>query len=195
MILLPRTRGGWRCFIADPAWRFSNTASRAAAENHYPTMSNEEIALMPVGETAARDAVLGLWFPDTHLMAALAVASAWGFTYRHLYPWMKVKEGRLQMGMGNRMRRCAEHALICTRGKPEILDHGVLAGCLAPRTRHSAKPPDLHVALERLCAGPRLELFQRTAREGWAGWGAEAPDQRGPAIHGPPLVWRKGRGR
>lgn len=176
MIELPRTRGGWRCILADPAWQFSDRNTRGAAERHYRTMTGVEIANMPVRAIAAPNSVLGLWCPDTHLELALAVSKAWGFTYRHLYTWVKAKDGKLQMGMGHRMRKAHEVALICDRGRPEILDHGVLSACIAPRTRHSAKPPDLHVALERLCRGPRLELFAREARPGWSVWGDQAPE-------------------
>ncbi len=174
MITLPRTRGGWRCVVADPPWRFSDRNTRAAAERHYPTMSGEEIALLPVRDVAAQDAVLALWVPDTHLQLGLAVAAAWGFTYRHLIVWGKVRGGRIQIGLGHRFRKAHEIALLCTRGKPEILDHGVPSLILAPRGLHSAKPPEMHVALERLCAGPRLELFARGARPGWTTWGDEA---------------------
>jgi N6-adenosine-specific RNA methylase IME4 len=179
LLELPYVRGGWACILADPPWRFSNRVTRAAAERHYATMSGAEIANMPVGQAAARDAVLGLWVPDTHLELAIAVSKAWGFTYRHLYPWTKVKDGKLQIGLGNLMRKCHEVALICTRGSPVILDRGVPSACIAPRTRHSAKPTNLHAALERLCAGPRLELFARDARAGWTAWGLEAPPAEG----------------
>lgn len=180
MIVLPRTRGGWRCLLADPPWSFQDRATRGAAERHYPTMDGVAIANMPVREVVAADAYLGLWVPDTHLELGLAVARAWGFEYRHLFVWTKVSAaGRLQIGLGHRIRKAHEVALICTQGRPERLDAGVPSACLAPRTRHSAKPPDLHQALERLCAGPRLELFQRTAREGWTGWGNEAPPTLG----------------
>jgi N6-adenosine-specific RNA methylase IME4 len=172
---IPRTRGGWRCVLADPPWRFSDRNTRAAAERHYQTMSGEEIAVLPVREAVAADAVLALWVPDTHLLLGLAVARAWGFTYRHLVCWGKVKDGRIQIGLGHRMRKAHEIALLCTRGKPTILDHGVPSLILAPRGRHSAKPEAMHAALERLCAGPRLELFARQARDGWTCWGDEAP--------------------
>lgn len=176
MIGLPRVRGGWRCLVADPPWKFSDTNTRGAAERHYPTMSGEEIALLPVREVTAPDAVLALWVPDTHLLAGLAVASAWGFTYRHLVIWGKVSAaGKIQIGLGHRFRKSHEVALLCTRGKPEILDHGVSSLILAPRTRHSAKPEAMRLALERLCRGPRLELFARAARPGWTVWGDEAP--------------------
>lgn len=176
MITLPTTRGGWRCLIADPPWSFSDRNTRGAAERHYSTMTGVEIANMPVRDIVAPDAFLGLWTPDTHLDLALVVAKAWGFTYRHLVPWGKVSAaGKIQIGLGHYMRKAHEVALLCTRGKPEILDHGVPSLILAPRTRHSAKPEAMHVAMERLCRGPRLELFARAAREGWTAWGNEAP--------------------
>lgn len=175
MIVLPRARGGWRCLVADPPWSFSDRATRGAAERHYPTMSGIEIANMPVREVVAADAVLALWAPDTHLELALAVAKAWGFTFRHLVVWGKVRNGRIQIGLGHRFRKSHEVALLCDRGRPAVLSHAEPSLILAPRTRHSAKPPDLHASLERYCAGPRLELFARAARPGWTAWGNEAP--------------------
>jgi N6-adenosine-specific RNA methylase IME4 len=175
MILeLPRVRGGWRVVLADPPWRFSDRNTRAAAERHYPTMTGAEIANLPVHELAAKDAVLALWTPDTHLELALAVSKAWGFTFRHLVVWGKVKD-RIQIGLGHYFRKSHEVALLCTRGRPLVLDHGVPSLILAPRTRHSVKPTEMHAALERFCAGPRLELFARgVARPGWTTWGLEA---------------------
>lgn len=48
---------------------------------------------------------------------------------------------------------------------------------LAPRAKHSAKPEAVQDRIELLWpdAGPRLELFARRRRPGWAAWGAEAP--------------------
>ena len=173
---LPRVRGGFRVVIADPAWSFSDSNTRAAAARHYSTMSDAEIALLPVDQVVAGDAVLALWAPDTHIPVALAVAKAWGFTYRHLVVWTKVSgDGRMQIGLGHYFRKAHEVALLCTRGKPERLDAGVASAFLAPRTRHSAKPPYLHRALERAYRGPRLEMFAREARPGWTAWGLEAP--------------------
>jgi N6-adenosine-specific RNA methylase IME4 len=174
---LPRTRGGWRCILSDPPWQFSDRNTRGAAERHYQTISGVEIENMPVREIVADDAVLALWVPDTHLELALAVQRAWGFTYRHLIVWGKVKDGRVQIGLGHRFRKAHEVALLCTRGRPEVLDHGVPSLFLAPRTRHSVKPPDMHLSLERFCAGPRLELFARAGRPGWTVWGYESGDE------------------
>jgi len=48
-----------------------------------------------------------------------------------------------------------------------------------PGTRrkiHSAKPTAIHDRIERLAAGPYLELFARRAHPGWSVWGKQAPD-------------------
>ncbi len=172
---LPTIRRGWRVVIADPPWSFSDSNTRAAAARHYPTMSDAEIALLPIDQVVAGDAVLALWCPDTHLPVALAVAKAWGFTYRHVVVWAKVSvEGRMQIGLGHYFRKAHELALLCTRGSPRRLDASIPSAFLAPRGRHSEKPTYLHRALERMYAGPRLELFARASRPGWATWGLEA---------------------
>jgi hypothetical protein len=49
----------------------------------------------------------------------------------------------------------------------------VRQGIIAPRREHSRKPDDIHERIERLVAGPYLELFARTRREGWSSWGNE----------------------
>ena len=46
----------------------------------------------------------------------------------------------------------------------------------APRGKHSAKPDESYRKIERLCDGPRLELFaRRRFSPEWAVWGNEAP--------------------
>jgi N6-adenosine-specific RNA methylase IME4 len=178
VIDLPTTKGGWRCVLSDPPWRFQDSATRGSAEHHYRTLSHIEICRMPVHDIVALDCVLALWVPDTHLMQGLDVASCWGFTYRHLVCWGKVKNGKPQIGLGHRFRKAHEIALLCTRGRPEVLDHGVPSLILAPRGKHSAKPVEMHIALERFCSGPRIELFARAERDGWTTWGDEAPTKR-----------------
>ena len=45
---------------------------------------------------------------------------------------------------------------------------------IAPRREHSRKPDGIHERIERLVAGPYLELFARQKRPGWDVWGNEA---------------------
>ena len=43
----------------------------------------------------------------------------------------------------------------------------------APKREHSRKPEEQYDRLERLVAGPYVELFARQSHEGWATWGNE----------------------
>lgn len=54
----PLPERGFTTVIADPPWRYGNTASRGAAENHYPTMAIEELCGLFEAVTA-RDGLEG----------------------------------------------------------------------------------------------------------------------------------------
>jgi N6-adenosine-specific RNA methylase IME4 len=139
-------------------------------------MSVLEIASMRIREIMHRNSVIGLWTPDTHLKDALWLLEVWGFTFRHQIPWAKVAKGKIQIGSGHYCRMSHETALFATRGRPKRMDAGVSSVIIAPRTpKHSEKPVNLHEKIERMYRGPRLELFARSRRRGWTGWGLECP--------------------
>ena len=45
---------------------------------------------------------------------------------------------------------------------------------VSPRREHSRKPDEAYERIEALCDGPYLELFARTRRPGWDGWGNQS---------------------
>ena len=45
----------YEIIYADPPWRYSAKKVQGAAENHYPTMSIDELCALPVAELAAKD--------------------------------------------------------------------------------------------------------------------------------------------
>jgi N6-adenosine-specific RNA methylase IME4 len=165
--------GPFRTIVADPPWDFSNRGSRAAAVNHYKTMSVQDIAwpLPPTEENAH----LYLWTTDAHIEEALYVARSWGFTYKQLLTWSKRKNGRIQMGMGNYWRHCTEHVLFAVRGSLPVKRHNQLAEFEAAREAHSKKPDEFFRLVESMSPGPYLELFARSQRTGWTVWGNEVP--------------------
>jgi hypothetical protein len=69
---------------ADPPWRFEpysrETGMDRAADNHYPTMTIEQLRALKI--PAAKDAVLFLWTTAAMLDDALSVMKAWGFAYK-----------------------------------------------------------------------------------------------------------------
>jgi len=162
--------GVFDLIYADPPWPSQNPDSDWAPENHYPTMTLEEIKGLHV--PAAEDAVLFLWGLGCHLPQAIDVLAAWGFRYVAEAVWIKQS-----IGLGTWVRYQHEPLLIAVRGsmrapEPELRFPSVIH---APRREHSRKPEKIYELLERAyphCS--KLELFARgTPRPGWAAWGNE----------------------
>lgn len=155
---------------ADPPWQYdyAETENRAI-ENHYPTMGIDAICQLKISELATDDAILFLWATAPKLVEALRVINAWGFTYRTNAVWDKCK-----IGMGYYFRGRHEHLLIATRGNipaPAASDRppSIVA---VERELHSAKPSEFAAIIERFYPElPKIELFARNPREGWASWG------------------------
>lgn len=190
----------FRTVVADPPWRYENRASRAAAENHYETMTTDELCRLDVvPEHAARDAHLYLWTTNSHLADGLKVMAAWGFEYKTSLVWVKP-----QMGMGNYFRNGTELVLFGVRGTLPTLRKDVRNHVMAPRRKHSQKPREFLELVMASSPGPYLELFSRCSRTsscgcsrclfGWATWGHEAgenPSHDGlETRHGRPLCGR-----
>ena len=146
-------------------------------------MTYAEIAALPVGDLAAPDCALFLWVSWPMLGDALALIEAWRFSYKTCaFSWMKAHAGQLDMlrddmpaliGMGYWTRANSEVCLLATRGRPRRLNADVRQGIIEPRREHSRKPDCVYSRIERLVAGPYLELFSRTTRSGWDSWGHE----------------------
>ena len=193
-------RGRYAVIVADPPWKYQKdpgakqtvewrTAGRGGmAERLYPTMTNEEIAALPVGDLAAADAHLFMWITNPGIyggrfsdLTPKQIAEAWGFAYVTLLTWVKtVGYNRPDRGgMGWYFRGCTEHVLYATRGNAgipaEVREPNVI---LAPRGEHSEKPAEFMRMVERVTPGPRLELFSRSPRAGWSAWGNEVDGQR-----------------
>ncbi|MCD9775834.1 DNA methyltransferase [Klebsiella variicola subsp. variicola] len=81
----------------DPAWSYDNKGSRAAAENHYSTMTITDLKRLPVWELAADDAVLVMWWVPPMPLEAIELAEAWGFRVKNmcLFTWAKLNERAL----------------------------------------------------------------------------------------------------
>ena len=86
---MPETKQ-YGIIYADPPWRYDRKHGSGVAENHYPTMSIEEICALPVSELAAKDSALFLWATFPQLNEAFRVIDAWGFKYKTLaFLWLK----------------------------------------------------------------------------------------------------------
>lgn len=179
------TKNGYRVIYADPPWTFrvwaDSEKSHGSAAAHYSTMSADELKAMTVSELAADDCCLFIWICWPNLLESLDLIEAWGFTYKTCaFAWMKADVSTINlfpepvdayMGLGYWTRANSEVCLLATRGKPKRLNADVRQGIIAPRREHSRKPDGVHERIERLVAGPYLELFARQKRPGWDVWG------------------------
>ena len=176
--------GKYGAILADPPWKFETWGSQENAatfvERHYRTMTSQEISDLPVEKLAAKDSVLFLWVTWPTLQQAMALIGHWGFAFKTCaFSWMKGDPYRLfaddvtpTMGSGYWTRSNTEPCLLATRGKPKRLNADVRQGIIAPRREHSRKPDGIHERIERLVAGPYVELFAReSTRPGWDFWG------------------------
>lgn len=174
--------GTYSTIVADPPWRYGNTSTRGAAEDHYRTMSIEELCdLDVVRERAAPESHLYLWATAGHLPEAFAVMAAWGFTYKTYLVWVKP-----QMGMGNYFRVSTEIVLFGVRGGLRTNHRGLMNYFEAKRAKHSAKPGAFRDLVKKASPGPYLEMFARCRRDtelacscsrcedGWSVWGDQS---------------------
>lgn len=169
---------------ADPPWSYrtwSDKGTGRSASQHYATMSAEEIRALPVLDLAASDCILIMWATWPCLPEALQLIEAWGFTYKTAaFDWMKADVSTIDlfpdpktadMKLGHWTRSNSEPCLLATRGSPKRVSAGVRMGIIEPARQHSRKPDCVYSRIERLVAGPYLELFARTTRPGWSSWG------------------------
>ncbi len=167
----PYTAGGYGTIIVDPPWQYGNTATRANAQGHYPTLPDWAMFTLPVGSLAAPKAHLYLWTTAAHLQVALPLIGAWGFDFKMPLVWVKANAGKLQIGLGNYFRHAHELCLFATRGTAKARVHNLPSVFWAARSEHSRKPDVIHEWSEQLSPGPYLELFARRGRPGWNSWG------------------------
>ena len=162
---------------ADPPWRYEHSETdNRQIENHYPTMSLDEICKLPVSSIASPDAVLFLWTTSPKLAESMDVIKSWGFVYRTCIVWDKER-----IGMGYYARQQHELLLIASRGsipvpEPENRPNSVIR--IKRDNEHSAKPHEFYELIERMYPEyGRIELFARNQRNGWAVWRNQSNDK------------------
>lgn len=152
---------------ADPPWKYGNQGTRASTDNHYSTMSVDDLCEMPVSELVADDAHLHLWTTNAFLFEAKRLIDAWGFEYKSCFVWVKP-----QIGIGNYWRVSHEFMLLGVRGNAKRFGRRDLPSWInEPRGKHSAKPEKVRKLIEQCSPGPFLELFGRSPIEGWTVFG------------------------
>lgn len=168
-------RPPFRVVVADPPWKPKDKlpGKGRGAVKHYPVMRTDAIcafSLPPIAD----DALLFLWWVSWMPADALRVVEAWGFDVKSEIVWLKrTRTGKRSFGMGRYVRMEHEVCLIARRGRAKVRDRSVRSTFEAPMGRHSEKPREFFDIVQRLSAGPYVELFAREKREGWTCLGNE----------------------
>ena len=167
----------YQIILADPAWRYEVNKGQGMAEDHYPTMSVEEIAALPVNEIADKNCVLFIWVTFPQLNVVFKVIKAWGFHYKTVaFLWLKQTKvsHKWYFGLGFWTRGNAEVCLLATKGKPKRKSNRVHQFIISPLREHSRKPDEAREKIVELMGDlPRIELFARERADGWDAWGNE----------------------
>lgn len=184
--------------LADPPWKYGNTSSRGAADNHYDTMTIAEMKLLPVSKIFADDAILAMWYTGNFNKEAMDLAKAWGFEVKTMkgLTWVKLNQlaethinkafaagditdyasmmrllnKQTRIGLGNYFRSNTEDVLIAVRGAglPRV-NAGIKQVIYAPLDKHSKKPLESYHKLE-LLYGEDVHRLEMFAREPKPGW-------------------------
>lgn len=181
------------CVLADPPWFFRTRTefiSNRDPRHHYKggVMSIKDIAALPIGDVASKDAHLFLWVTGPCLEQSFDVIKAWGFRYSGVaFTWVKLKKSHdanqlrvlptadqdFHVGLGFTTRKNAEFCLLARRGNAKRIAKNIRELIVAPRREHSRKPDETYHRIEQYTAGPYLELFGRSQRPNWTVRGDE----------------------
>lgn len=167
--------------MADPPWRFATYSENGrgkSAEQHYDTMTLDQIKALPVADLATREgAFLWLWVTTPMYDLCREVVDSWGFKYVTQGTWVKTTKDRkgLAFGTGYVLRSSHEPFIIAKVGKPKVASKSVRSVIMSPRREHSRKPEEGYVEAAKLAGDVRkADLFSRETRDGWDNWGNEA---------------------
>src|SRR4029450_11524050 len=169
-------RRKYAVIYADPPWSFRNWSAKGTGRNavsHYDCLDFNALAALPVADLTADNCALFLWATDPLLPRAFELIEAWGFEYKTVaFYWVKLNssarsEADYFTGLGYWTRANPEQCLLATRGKPRRQEKDVRKLIVEPRREHGRKPEEVRERIERLVAGPYLELFAREPKPGW----------------------------
>ena len=164
--------GVYSTVVIDPPWPMVKIDRRVSPDQSgfdYPTMSLEDIGGLPIPGLLADDAWVLLWTTQKFLPSSFGLLDGWGLGYRWTMVWYK--PGGFQVY--NCPQFNVEFVVVGARGNPKLLDAKAFnAGFEAPRGAHSEKPQAFYDLVGRTL-GFGLDMFARSKREGWTGWGDE----------------------
>lgn len=173
MLVFPEKK--YKCVLIDPPWPQKTVGvfkrrPHTKTEMPYRTMSLDEIKSLPIRNIIDDDSHIWLWTTNRHVHDAFHVLDVWGLKYLNMVTWVKPS------GVGAWFVNTTQHLLFaypkrCIFKQRYMPTHLVSS---VPK-RHSEKPVESYLLIEKISYSPMIELFARSKRCGWDIWGDEAP--------------------
>ena len=171
-VYIPVPQGKYRTIVIDPPWPIEKILREVRPNQldmDYPTMTIEEIEALPVPELAYEDGChIYLWTTHKYLPMAFKVLDAWGANYECLLTWVK------NVGITPfSWMYSTEHCLFARIGNLPLLKLGKRLDFEAKVREHSRKPDEFYNLVKEVSPEPRIDMFSREKREGFAQYGNE----------------------
>jgi N6-adenosine-specific RNA methylase IME4/predicted transcriptional regulator len=160
--------------VIDPPWPMEKI-ERDVRPNQtraldYPTMNEDELIAFRGSVPAAPDCHVFMWTTHRFLPMAIRLFDAWQFKYVCTFTWHK-PGGFQPVGLP---QYNSEFIVYGRHGSPKFVDTKNFFTCFAaPRREHSRKPDEFYDVIRRVTAEPRIDMFSREPRDGFAQHGNE----------------------
>lgn len=169
---IPLPQGKYRTITIDPPWPIEKILREVRPNQivmDYPSMTIEEIKALPIPELAYEDGChIYLWTTHKYLPKAFEVLDAWGANYECLLTWVK------NVGITPfSWMYSTEHCLFARIGNLPLLKLGKRLDFEAKVREHSRKPDEFYNLIKEVSPEPRIDMFSREKRDGFAQYGNE----------------------
>jgi N6-adenosine-specific RNA methylase IME4 len=168
--------GRFGTIVIDPPWPMQKI-EREVRPNQvsfdYPVMSEDELRAFggSIELMAAENSHIFMWTTQKFLPLAMELVELYGFRYVLAMVWYK-RGGYQPIGLPQ--FNC-EFVIYGRKGTPKFIDTKRFPCCFeAPRREHSRKPDEFYDLIAGVTAGPRIDVFSREPRDGFAQFGNEA---------------------
>lgn len=167
--------GKFETVVIDPPWpmeKIERDCRPNQVDFDYPTMTEDELREFgsTIDKLAAEDCHLFMWSTQRFTPMAFRLLDAWGFRYVFHMVWHK-PGGPQPFGLPQYNH---EVVLYGRRGTPAFPVTTAFPTCFnAPRREHSRKPDEFYDIIRHVTDGPRIDVFNRGAIDGFESYGNE----------------------
>ena len=154
-------QGRFATLAFDPPWQDESVSAHQRPP--YATMTEAEIAAMPVASWVLDEGHLYVHAPGPFVPMAVRLVQGWGYDFKQILTFRKAA-----ISMGRYFRTRDEYCVFATRGGLMLARADLPNGFEGATGEHSEKPESFYELVRRASPGPYGEAFQRRARPDFA---------------------------